>query len=187
MTYMKSDVDMRLIYIILGIGVVLVVLTVIYQGGLGKINTSNEVLEKQLANLKNNMSKTLNDLEVCKNDYLNLSFELNDTKQFLSKSRTEYNVIYEETEGELEKTQQDLVSKNDQLTSFKNQVAQQINTIAKLGKQNEDLTDQVDELEKTSSKLEKFKKDAGDFLDDFEHCRNNENQVSCYNNLKIPD
>lgn len=187
MGYLKSDVDLRLLYIILGIGLVLVVLTVMYQGSLGKINNSNDVLEKQLAHLKNNMSKTLYNLEMCKNDYFNLSLELNDTKQFLLKSREEYNVIYEETEGELEKTQEDLVNKDDLIASLKTQVALQINNIAKLQKQTEDLSENVDELEKTNSKLEKYKKDADEFMDDFDHCKNNDNQISCYTKLERPD
>ena len=187
MGYMRSDVDKRLLYILLGVGGVLLLLIIIFQSSLHSINEEKEILESQLENLKSNMSHTIQTLEMWRGKYENLSSEFNETKTFIDEATKEYNVIYEQTEGELEKTEQELVSKEDKITGLQQQVSTQLGELAQQDLQIQNLDGQVDDLKKAKSNLENFKKDADEFIDDFENCRKSNNVVSCYDGLKIPD
>ena len=108
MGYMKTDVNFKLLGLVILVATIIVIIVIIYQASLGKINTSYSTIEGELKLTNANLTKTNNLLLECNQKAENLSKDINETQLFLEKAQSEYNKIYEQTEGELSQTEKEL-------------------------------------------------------------------------------
>ncbi|MFH1439066.1 MAG: hypothetical protein ABIG89_00750 [Candidatus Woesearchaeota archaeon] len=178
MSFLKQDINFNLLFLIGVVVTATVLLTLYFTHALGNVNVDYNHMEDELESISNNLTQTTLSLQLCKGKTQNLSLELNETKQIEEKSRDEYNQIYEQTEGELTKTQSVLKETKDSLDTATNDLKQM--TFQYTAK-----SEALAAAEAEIGSLEKNLKKAEDKLDDVESCLNNnelEAMKNCMNN-----
>ena len=175
MSIMKQDLNFNLIFLI-GIAVfATVLLTLYYSHSLGNVNVDYNDLEDQLSSTQNNLSTTMNWLQTCEAEQVKIFTDLNETKVLEEKSREEYNEIYEQTEGELTKTQTVLKDTKDDLTKTLDELQSTTNELNAKSAALSAAENEIDVLKKKVTKAENK-------LDDIESCVDN-NNLDCVANV----
>lgn len=115
MGFMKQDINFNLIFLIVIIIVSTILLTLFYTYSLGSANVEIGEVSEEFEDTLTNLTQTAAELELCLGQKQNITAELNESKKLEEKAREEYNKIYEQTEGELTESQQELKTAKDSL------------------------------------------------------------------------
>lgn len=175
MSFMKQDINFNLLLLIGVIISATVLLTLYFTHTMGNVNVDYNSLESQYKITYQNLTQTTNSLHFCEGEKVNMSVDLNETLSIEKKAREEYNQIYEETEGELTKTQEVLKETKDDLSATLEELQ---STTLDLSQKTAALSAAENEIDKLDDKV----KDLENDLDDIESCVNNAD-IDCVSNV----
>jgi chromosome segregation ATPase len=168
---MKQDINTNLLFLIGVIITATVLLTLYFSHSVGNVNVDYNQLEDKYESTFENLTSTTAQLNTCNSFTSNLTKDINESKTLEQKSRDEYNKIYEETEGELTKTQSTLKETKDTLD----------NTVAELQKTTNDLNAKTAALSTAENKINTLEKQIiskDNMIDNIEACAAN-NDIEC--------
>jgi chromosome segregation ATPase len=175
MSFMKQDINFNLLLLIGVIISATILLTLYFTHAMGNVNVDYNALENEYEDTYLNLTQTTNSLNFCEKEKVNMSSNLNETLSIEKKAREEYNQIYEETEGELTKTQEVLKSTSDDLTATLDELQ---STALDLSQKKAALSAAENEIDKLENKVKIFEND----IDDIQSCVDNAD-IDCVSNI----
>lgn len=181
MSFMKQDIDFRLIGMMVLVVVCIIGLTIFYQSSAGDVVGKYKKLADKYKDLKADYNETSNSLQICLDREEAVRLKLNETKVYQEEAQEGFNEIFEETETELEETSKDLESTESELASTKSSLTEANSRVAQLENDLSSLQDNYDDI---VSAAETVVAKADNVESDIDDCENNADANTCIGNVE---
>lgn len=174
--FLKQDIDIKMIGMILLVILGIVALTIFYQSSAGGVAEKYKKLAGVYKDLRGDYNETSIKLNECLEREEILNEQLNETESYQKESQKGFNELFSKTENELEDKKQTLEGTQEELATVKSNLETKN---AKIDELNQQVGELEDKYQTVVDKAEKVINKADNVLGDVNSCKNNADANTC--------
>ena len=176
MTFMKQDINFKLIGIVALVVVGVIILTIFFQSASGSVAGKYKKLVEKYKDVKWDLNETSAQLNDCLEREASVLEQFNETKNYQEESQKGFNQIVTETQSQLEQKSKSLEDTANELETTKSSLELKATKISQLEQELGDLQDKYDSV---VNKAEKVIAKADNVQQVVDNCKNNADANTC--------